>query len=1359
MSNPTAPKKTDSFDAVMLSIASPEDVISWSHGEVTKPETVNYRTQRAEPDGLFCERIFGPTKNFQCFCGKYKGIRYSGVVCEKCSVEVTRSIVRRERMAHINLAVPVAHIWFLRSSPSRIGLLLDLPIKTLEQIVYFAAYIVITADEEQKGKMREDLDSDFEQRRKQIKKDHDDTMKQLKEDGASKEQMEALDAETAEKLDKLKENHKNATDDLDLISVGSVLSELKFREVNMKFGHIFRAGTGAESLREIIMNLDLEELSKQLEEDRTQASGQKLKKIMKRMKLVSALKVSNIKPEWMIMSRLPVIPPDLRPMVQLDGGRFAASDLNDLYRRVINRNNRLKKLMSIGAPEVICRNEKRMLQESVDTLLNNSARAGKTLFTAGDRRKLRSLSDMLKGKQGRFRQNLLGKRVDYSGRSVIVVGPELNIDECGLPKEMAMKLFKPFVIGKLIQQELAHNVKAAERLIIDGRKEVWDILQNVIRGKHVLLNRAPTLHRLGIQAFRPVLVEGLAIRLHPLVCAAFNADFDGDQMAVHVPLSTSAQSEAARLMSPRSNLLKPSAGDPIITPTQDMVLGCYFLTTKNDKLNKGGIEPPAFSSISEALLAMEESIIHLHQPIRVRLDEDNLELTETTAGRLIFNEKSPDELGFINEATTKGILSDLIARSLELAGATRTVEFADAIKKLGFEYATISGISIGAEDIVIPESKTKILEEANEQVEKINSQYWKGWITADERYRHAIRTWAQVKNNITSDMIKYYENEDENDIAYMIQSGARGNWGQLAQLAAMKGLVANPSGKTIELPVQSNLKEGFSVLEYFIATHGGRKGKSDTALKTAEAGYLTRRLVDAVQDILITEEDCKSNHENMITRAESEQIGEKFEKRLFGRTLARDLVSPTTGEVLAVRNDEIDADLIEKINENKIDEISLRSVITCVAERGLCSKCYGRDLGNNKPVKIGTPIGIIAAQSIGEPGTQLTMRTFHMGGVAEGSDITQGLTRVEELFEARAPKTPATLSDISGVVKSSQKQGKVTMKIIGAEDGETVENLPPAFKPFVKTGEKVKERQVIAKSTQDKSSVRSPISGIIKEASEQRVVIQHTEAQERIYEFSSNETILVKNNQKVEAGEPLNAGHFNLQELMEKKGVLAVQKYIVSEVQHIYASQGQTINDKHLEIIARKIFSKHRVLDSGDTSLLVGDTVDHSVLRKENEEAVSAGKKPAVVEQLLLGLSRVSLATDSWLAAASFQETIRVLVEASTTNKIDPLAGLKENVIIGRLIPAGEIYRETFVEGEEAEEEKEAGEIVLEVEEDAEENTEAESVDTKEAEEETKATEGNSDETEDSEPSKEAGEDENSPEDPEKDVVQDESIE
>ncbi len=1284
MPSPFAHKKAESFDAVMLTIASPEDILSWSHGEVTKPETVNYRTQRAEPDGLFCERTFGPTKNYQCFCGKYKGIRYAGVVCEKCGVEVTRSIVRRERMAHINLAVPVAHIWFLRSSPSRLGLLLDLPIKTLEQIVYFAAYIVITVDDEQKEKVKTELNTDFEQRKKNVKREHEENVHKLKESKAQKEQIEALEKETADTFEALKENHKAALDDIQNLFVGSVLSELKFREVNMKFGHIFRAGTGAESLREIVTNLNPATLLVDLEKERKDASGQKLKKIMKRLKLISALERANIKPEWTILTRLPVIPPDLRPMVQLDGGRFAASDLNDLYRRVINRNNRLKKLMSIGAPEVICRNEKRMLQEAVDTLLNNSARAGKTLFTAGDRRKLRSLSDMLKGKQGRFRQNLLGKRVDYSGRSVIVVGPDLKMDHCGLPKEMAMKLFKPFVIGQIIRKELAHNVKAAERLIFDGHREVWDILQDVIKDKYVLLNRAPTLHRLGIQAFQPVLIEGLAIQLHPLVCAAFNADFDGDQMAVHVPLSDQAQEEARTLMASSTNLLKPSSGDPIISPAQDMVLGCYFLTLAKNKKE----HLPTFSTRKEAIMAYDSGIVHLQDIIRVRLNEGVRDLTETTVGRLIFNEVIPSELSYVNEAMTNKKLSKLIARSLEEAGPEKTARLADAIKKLGFKYATVSGVSIAASDIIVPEEKTSVLEHANELVEKINTQYFRGWITADERYRHAIRIWGNVKSELTTAMVAAYEKSPNNHISIMIQSGARGNWGQVAQLAAMKGLVANPSGKTIELPIRSNLKEGFSVLEFFIATHGGRKGKSDTALKTAEAGYLTRRLVDAVQDTLITEVDCGSTVGGLpITRAESEQIGEAFEKRIFGRTLAADIV--VNGETLAKRNDDIDADLIDLLNEKKVDEVSIRSIITCETQKGLCSKCYGRDLSDNRTVQIGTPVGIIAAQSIGEPGTQLTMRTFHMGGVAEGSDITQGLTRVEELFEARPPKTPAVLSEISGIVKLTHRSGKVAIQITGEEGSETLINLPPGYEVTVAQGAAVKERQIIARSKRDKSSIRALIAGTVSKTAPDHVVITHASIQEREYELGLRETILVKNGQKIEMGTPLNAGHFNLQELLEKKGVYAVQRYIVSEVQHIYASQGQTINDKHLEIIARKMFSKFRVLDAGDTPLLVGDVVDIAALKKANRDAEGAGKRSAVCEQLLLGLSRVSLATESWLAAASFQETIRVLVEASTTNKIDPLDGLKENVIIGRLIPAGHTYRKMFLSEESTKEEKE----------------------------------------------------------------------
>ncbi|MBI3332270.1 DNA-directed RNA polymerase subunit beta' [Candidatus Peregrinibacteria bacterium] len=1267
---------TDSFDAVALSVASSEDMLAWSRGEVTKAETVNYRTQRAEPDGLFCERIFGPTKNFQCFCGKYKGVRYSGVVCEKCGVEVTRSIVRRERMGHINLAVPVTHIWFLRSSPSRIGLLLDLPIKTLEQIVYFAAYIVIAVDEASKKEAEKEITSAMDARKNQVKREYDDAKKKLQESKAQRAQIDALDKEVADRLESLKQNHKDALEDLKNLHPGSVLSELKFREMNMKFGHVFRAGTGAESLREIILSLELPTLIEVLQKEREQSSGQKLKKIMKRIKLVSSLMQASIKPEWMVLTRLPVIPPDLRPMVQLDGGRFATSDLNDLYRRVINRNNRLKKLMSIGAPEVINRNEKRMLQESVDTLLNNSARAGKTLFTAGDRRKLRSLSDMLKGKQGRFRQNLLGKRVDYSGRSVIVVGPHLRLNQCGLPKEMAMKLFKPFVIGKILRGELAHNVKAAERLVQEGAKEVWDILEEVIQNKHVLLNRAPTLHRLGIQAFQPLLIEGLAIQLHPLVCAAFNADFDGDQMAVHVPLGEKAQAEAASLMSAVNNVLKPSAGEPIINPAQDMVLGCYFLTQVHDGKKGDGM---VFSSPEEAYLSYDHGIVDLQAKLKVRImdAEGNPQFIETSIGRLKFQDIVPPVLGLVNETMRKKSLSDLIARALELVGREETVAFADRIKDIGFEYATVSGISIAASDIIIPDDRRRLLDDANEKIRKINNFYWKGLVTADERYNHAIRIWSLTKNEVTNVMIKEFQRHAENDVTYVIDSGARGNWGQVTQLAGMKGLVANPSGRTIELPVQSNLKEGFNVLEYFIATHGGRKGKSDTALKTAEAGYLTRRLVDAVQDVIIREDDCNAKEGHRVTRADSEAIGEKFELRIFGRTLAEDLVHG--GKTLAKRDDEIDAALIAEMKKQGVDAVTLRSVMTCRTRGGICVKCYGRDLSDNKTVKIGTPVGIIAAQSIGEPGTQLTMRTFHMGGVAEGADITQGLTRVEELFEARSPRTPATLSDITGRVKMSHQGGKATVNVMAEEPGEDVYILPPQYEVSVKKAQPVKERMVLARSLNDKSTVKATIAGVVTSVESNMVKVRHDERQERIYEFAGRESLLIKTGQVVEAGQALNVGHYNLQELLEKKGPYAVQSYIVQEVQHIYASQGQTINDKHLEIIVKKMFSKVRVIDAGDSKFLPGETVDLGEVQFENERIHKAKGKPVMIEQLLLGITRVALATDSWLAGASFQETIRVLVEAATTRRIDMLQGLKENVIIGRLIPTGEVYRKRYL--------------------------------------------------------------------------------
>ncbi|PIP65462.1 DNA-directed RNA polymerase subunit beta' [Candidatus Peregrinibacteria bacterium CG10_big_fil_rev_8_21_14_0_10_49_16] len=1279
MPHPHAP--TDNFDAVALSIASPEDIIAWSRGEVTKAETVNYRTQRAEPDGLFCERIFGPTKNFQCFCGKYKGIRYKGVICEKCGVEVTRSIVRRERMGHINLAVPVTHIWFLRSTPSRLGLLLDLPIKTLEQIVYFAAYVVIDVDTELRKEAEKDLGSSMDQQKRQIQNQYEESKRRLKESKATREQMDALDQEYADRLDNVKKNHEGALEDLKNLDRGSVLSELKFREMNMKFGHVFRAGTGAEALREVVMGLDLKALADALQKEREKSSGQKLKKIMKRMKFVNALIQADIKPEWMIPTRLPVIPPDLRPMVQLDGGRFAASDLNDLYRRVINRNSRLKKLMSIGAPEVICRNEKRMLQESVDTLLNNSARAGKTLFTAGDRRKLRSLSDMLKGKQGRFRQNLLGKRVDYSGRSVIVVGPHLKLDQCGLPKGMAMKLFKPFVIGEIIRRELAHNVKAAERLVQDGTKEVWDILEEVIKDKYVLLNRAPTLHRLGIQAYKPTLIEGLAIQLHPLSCSAFNADFDGDQMAVHVPLSEKAQEEARLLMASSTNVLKPSAGEPIINPEQDMVLGCYFLTAVFDGKKGEGM---VFSCPNEAFLAYDHSVVDLQAKIKVRVDslqtEGEREIIDTSVGRLYFQEIMPKELGWLTEAMTKKKLRAALARSLELLGEKETVMFADRIKNLGFKFATQSGLSFAASDVLVPEEREKLLADANEQIRRLNNFYWKGFITADERYMNAVKLWSETKNAISKAMVDAFEKQAENHISYQVISGARGNWGQVTQLGGMKGLVANPSGRTIELPIQSNLKGGFSVLEYFIATHGGRKGKSDTALKTAEAGYLTRRLVDAVQDVLIREEDCGCTESHAVTRTESEDIGEKIESRLFGRVLAENLTHG--GEEIGKRNDEIDAGMLEKIESKHIEEVHVRSVMTCQTRGGICQKCYGRDMGNNKTVAIGTPVGIIAAQAIGEPGTQLTMRTFHMGGVAEGADITQGLTRVEELFEARNPHTAATLADISGQVQISRSGGKVTVHISGEEGTEDIYTVAPGYEVSTEMGKTVKEKGILARSQHDKSVLRATTVGKVSRIEGNKIYVKHLERQAREYTFGARESLLVKNGSTVVMGDPLNLGHFNLAELLEKKGVYPVQKYIVHEVQHIYASQGQTINDKHLEIIVRKMFSKVRIIDGGETDFLAGEVAEKADVDTKNTEMEEEKKTPATYEQLLLGITRAALSTDSWLAGASFQETIRVLVEAAITRKRDSLQGLKENVIIGRLIPTGEIFKERFgVEG------------------------------------------------------------------------------
>lgn len=1268
-------QKESAFNAIALSIASPEEILSWSHGEVKKPETINYRTQKPERDGLFCEKIFGPTKNWECYCGKYKRIRYKGVICEKCGVEVTRSSVRRERMGHLKLAVPVTHIWFLRSTPSRLGLLLDLPIKTLEQVVYFAAYIVSEVDGAAQQEALTELQAEYKAHKKKIQTEFKEKALECEkiEDAKMKKKAEEdIEKEYGNKIEDLDFNHSETKDLLEKLAVGKVYSEIEYRNLSLKFGHILKAGTGAEAIREIIAAMDLDKLITELKEDAKKSSGQKHKKIIKRIKLAGSLQKAGIQAEWFILTTLPIIPPDLRPMVQLDGGRFAASDLNDLYRRVINRNNRLKRLMSIGAPEVICRNEKRMLQEAVDTLLNNSARQGKTVFNSGDRRKLRSLSDMLKGKQGRFRQNLLGKRVDYSGRSVIIIGPKLKLHQCGVPKIMALELFKPFIIGRLIREGYAHNIKNAEKLIQGNKREVWDILEEVTKDHYVLLNRAPTLHRLGIQSFQPILIEGKAIQVHPLVCAAFNADFDGDQMAIHVPLSKKAQKEAKEIMVSKNNLLKPSAGEPIVTPTQDMVLGCYYLT-KSTPGEKG--ETMAFSGIQEAVYAYQCDLVHLQAPIKCRHKD---EIIETTTGRLIFNSFLPDGLPYYNENVGKKKLGNIVRECFDTLGTEKTAILADSLKDTGFRFATKSGISISQADMVVPEEKEKIIDDASEVVKQIQNQYWKGLITEEERYNHTIKIWSETKSAITTKMISGIE--EDNNVFYMIDSGARGNWGQITQLCGTKGLVANPAGKTIELPIKSNLKEGFKILEYFIATHGGRKGKSDTALKTAEAGYLTRRLVDASQDVVIREQDCGSIELHAITREESEQIGEKFEIRIYGRTVGESLVNQKTGEIILKKGQIIEKDTIEKINEANIDVVQVRSVMTCKTEGGICIDCYGKDLGTNKEVEIGTAVGIIAAQSIGEPGTQLTMRTFHMGGVAEGRDITQGLTRVEELFEARTPKKPAIISEIEGKLSIKQK-GKITeLEVVSLEPIDTEYKLGPDMLPTVKAGDKIKPKMVLAKAETHKSTLKAAESGKVKEITPTKIIIRSDGVVTKTYLVPQGRTVIVKSKTSVNKGEPLTNGHLDLRHLMELTDTYTVEKYIINEVQSIYASQGQSINDKHIEIIARQMVSKIRIFESGESPFLPGEIVDIIIFNNTNAGLKAEKKKEATGERLLLGLTRTALYTESWLSAASFQETIRVLVEASTTNKIDNLTGLKENVIIGKLIPAGEIYRKKFPE-------------------------------------------------------------------------------
>ncbi|MBE7028980.1 MAG: DNA-directed RNA polymerase subunit beta' [Ruminococcaceae bacterium] len=1176
----------NSFEKIKIGLASPEKIREWSYGEVKKPETINYRTQKPEKDGLFCEKVFGPQRDWECHCGKYKRIRYKGVICDRCGVEVTRSKVRRERMGHIELATPVSHIWYFKGIPSRMGLLLDITPRILEKVLYFASYIV-------------------------------------------------TDAGKTNLMDK------------------QILSEKEYREAREKYGDKFSAGMGAAAIKELLKKVDLDKMSEDLKEEIQTASGQKKIKLIKTLEAVEAFRVSGNKPEWMILDVVPVIPPDLRPMVQLDGGRFAASDLNDLYRRVINRNNRLKKLLELHAPDIIVRNEKRMLQEAVDALIDNGRR-GKPVVGPGNR-PLKSLSDLLKGKQGRFRQNLLGKRVDYSGRSVIVVGPTLKLYQCGLPKEMALELFKPFVMKCLVEKGKAHNIKSAKRMVERVKDEVWDILEEVIKEHPVLLNRAPTLHRLGIQAFEPVLVEGRALKLHPLVCTAYNADFDGDQMAVHVPLSAEAQAEARFLMLSANNLLKPQDGKPVTVPTQDMILGSYYLTVVDE--NEPGTGK-VFADFKEAILAYDNKAVGLHAPIKVRAYKEvdgmmQSKIIDATVGQIIFNENIPQDLKFkdreivdgklpetyfdleITVPADKKMLGKIIDACIREHGTTDTVSVLDEIKALGFKYSTRGAVTVSVSDMVVPGEKKGFIDEAEKNVLEITKQFRRGLISDEERYNLVIEEWTKTTDKVTKALMNGLDKF--NPIFMMANSGARGSVNQIRQLAGMRGLMANTTGKAIEIPIRANFREGLNILEYFISTRGARKGLADTALRTADSGYLTRRLVDVSQDIIIRADDCGTDEGIIINDImDGNRVLESLEERLRGRYVLEDLVHPETGEILVDKDTMINEAIAKKICDAGIKEVKIRSVLGCHLRHGVCAKCYGKNLATNEKVNIGESVGIIAAQSIGEPGTQLTMRTFHSGGVA-GDDITQGLPRIEELFEARRPKKFAIISDLDGKVSYSESKKKREITVT-AEDGQA-----------------------------------------------------------ETYQIAYGYETKVKDGDFIKKGDPITGGSIYPHDILRVQGPEAVWKYLLKEVQMVYRNQGVDINDKHVEVIVRQMMRKVKVEDNGDSSFLTGSLVDTLEFTSVNEELIKEGKIPAKGSVMLLGITKASLATDSFLSAASFQETTRVLTEAAIKGKCDPLIGLKENVIIGKLIPAGtgmNIYRDFgyHINSDEVEENEEIAE-------------------------------------------------------------------
>ncbi len=1284
---------TMNFDALRLKIASPEVIKKWSYGEVYKPETINYRTQKPEKGGLFAEEIFGPTKDWECYCGKYKKIRYKGIVCDKCGVEVTHSLVRRERMGHIELAAPVSHIWFLRTIPSRIGLVLDLSIQSLEKVMYFASFIITHVDEAEKAATVEALKKEYKSKKKQLETDA-----ARKLENAEKSAKKEIESERDQKLEVLEEDFKTAEAELKDILTMNIISEAYYQELSIRYGHLFEAGIGAGAIRGLLERLNIPETVARLETEIGKSKGAKRERLIRRVKLLKSLDKNDIRPEWMIMTSIPVIPPDLRPMVALDGGRFATSDLNDLYRRVINRNNRLRRLVELNAPEVICRNEKRMLQEAVDALIDNSARASKTVrASTGQKRQLRSLADILKGKQGRFRQNLLGKRVDYSGRSVIVVGPTLKIDECGIPKIIALELFKPFIMAEIIKRELAHNVRSASRFIESNAPEVWDILEELTKKTRVLLNRAPTLHRLGIQAFKPRLVEGKAIKLHPLVCPAFNADFDGDQMAVHLPLSEQAKWEAENLMASEKNLLKPATGSPVITPQQDIALGCYYLT-KYDESDTAKVTK-FYANVTEAKYAYKTRKITLKERISVRLGEAEMakfpegtkSLVETSMGRILFNEILPDKLMYYNEAITKKYLSNIIQLLLELYGQETTAHHLDKIKELGFKYVTKSGYSLGKDDFPAIHAKHGLLLAADKQVELVYEQFNEGLLTDSERHAKILEIWAEAKENLLSNS-KDVLNKDGSVFA-MIDSGARGSWAQLGQVIAMKGLVASPSGDIIELPVKGNFKEGFDVLEFFISSHGVRKGLSDTALRTANAGYLTRRLVDVAQDVVVRADDCGDTVGEMFTREQSEQMGEKLSERVLGRFVLAAV--KIDGETIVKKGEVINEHAARLIESKAVDNIHVRSVLQCHIAKGICAKCYGYDLGNRRVVEKGVAVGVIAAQSIGEPGTQLTMRTFHLGGVA-GGDITQGLPRVEELFEARTPKRKALLSEVAGTVEIEDADGKVVMGPTGRKifegrrgqkivkihhDGidEIVFDVHGEDDLKVADGQKVAEGDVMIVRGSSGEEIKAEFNGkVTVDGMRLRYVYDGKTTKEYIVPLGFK--LWVKNGDMVAKGDQLTEGAVDLKELFELKGQDAVKRYVLGEIQEIYASQGQRLNDKHIEIIIKQMFSRVFIEDAGDTELIPGEVVERSQLMLANAEAEKNKQKVAHGRDMLMGISKISLTTQSFLSSASFQETSRVLVNAAITGKMDHLEGLKENVIIGRLIPAGTGTKDQAIE-------------------------------------------------------------------------------